>query len=232
MSKKVFLSIFLFAIVQMSLAQNCEKQFVDNMLSAYPENNAKLLIELQKHWPTKYTKTVNINGINVNQTHSIPDYSDTLCYINIGVVLGSKTGMKIDGGKCHLPKQDYLCYYDCNNIIFGESVIYSNNQIIGCVDKYKSKRKYQYDFYDYETISHDNLYRLLLDIQPDVTFRLAGQGNYIVYYIKDKQLMAICAPLMANERNAPYEVLTYKDCFEKYVKKLPWLYFSDKYFMY
>ena len=229
--KLIFLTLFL-AITNLSLAQNCVEKFVENMLAAHPANNAKLLIELQNHWPVKYTKTVNINGISVNQTHNVPDYSDTLSYINIGVVLGSKTGMKIDGGECRLPKQDYLCYYDCNNIIFGESVIYSNNQIIGCIDKYKSKRKYQYDFYDYETISHDNLYRLLLDIQPDVTFRLAGQGNYIVYYIKDKQLMAICPPIMSDEKNPPYEILTYQECFEKYINKLPWLYFSDKYFLY
>ncbi len=229
----------LFVVIAISLsiasnvcAQNCVEQFVDNMLAAYPANNAKLTTELIKNWPRVYKKVINYNGIYTSSTHKTPDYSDTLCYINIGVVLGSKTGMKINGSKGSLPKQDYLCYYDCNNIVFGESVIYSNKHIIGCIDKYKLKRKYQYEFNDYETITQDSLYRFLLDIQPDVTFRLAGQGNYIVYYIKDKQLMAICPPIMSNEKNAPYEILTYKECFEKYIKKVPWLYFSDKYFLY
>lgn len=69
MKAKVFLTFILLAITNLSLAQNCVEQFVENMLSAYADKNAELLIELQKHWPVKYTKTVNINGISVNQTH-------------------------------------------------------------------------------------------------------------------------------------------------------------------
>ena len=228
----IILLILSFLMISTYLsAHNCVEQFVDNMLAAHPDNNAKLIIELQKHWPATFTKTVNINGTYVNETHNVPDYSDTLSFINIGVVLGSKTGMKINRGKCNLPKQDYLCYYDYNNVVFGESVIYSNNQIIGCIEKYKHKRKYLFKFSDYETISNDNLYRLLVNIKPDLTFRLAGQGNFIVYYIKDNQLMSICTQIMTTERNAPYEILSYKECFEKYIKS-PLFYFSDIYFRY
>ncbi len=217
--------ILLFAIFSTNLsAQECIERFVENMIAVHSEKDAALSAELHKHWPTTYTKNVN-NKITYN---IVPKYSDTLRCINIGVVLGSPMGMKIDKGKGLLPKHDYLCYYDCNNIVFGESLIFYGKTIIGHVNKLQFKRKCIYDYSDAETIATDTIYNILIEVQPDIAFRLSGQGNLIVYYIKDKRLMAICPTILTgNQSIEQYEILTYEECYEKYLK-LPIFYFWNK----
>lgn len=217
--------ILLFAIIPTNLsAQECIERFVENMLAVHSETDAALSSELQKNWPTTYTKNVN----NKIMYDNVPKYSDTLRCINIGVVLGSKRGMKIDKGKGLLPKQDYLCYYDFNNVVFGESLLFYGNTIIGHINKLQYKRKCLYDYSDAETIANDTLYNILLGVQPDIAFRLSGQGNFIVYYIKDRQLMAICPTILTGNRTiVQYEILTYEKCYEKYLK-LPIFYFWNK----
>ncbi|MCR5455373.1 MAG: hypothetical protein K6F33_10335 [Bacteroidales bacterium] len=224
----------LFIVIAISLsiasniyAQNCIEHFVDNMLAAYSGNNAKLTIELRKNWPRVYTKTINNNGIYICSTKSAPAFSDTLSFINIGLVLGSKLGMKIDKGKRLLPKQDYLCYYDYNNVVFDESVVFCGDSLIGCINRFQSKNKCTYEFADRETILKDPIYRMLLDIRPDVAFRLSGHGTFILYYIKNRRLMAICSTQLSDNHLEPYEILTYEECYEKYLKQ-PVFYFGSK----
>ena len=224
----------LFVVIAISLsiasnvcAQNCVEQFVDNMLAAYLTNDAKLTTELKKNWPRVYKKVINNNGIYTSSTHNTPVFSDTLSFINIGLVLGSKLGMKIDKGKRLLPKQDYLCYYDYNNVVFDKSVVFCGDSLIGCINRFQTKTKCIYEFTDSETIQDDQIYRILLDIQPDIAFRFSGHGTYILYYIKDRQLMAICSSSLSNNTLEPYEIMTYEECYEKYIKQ-PLFYFGSK----
>ncbi len=85
-----------------------------------------------------------------------------------------------------------------------------------------------YDYSDAENIATDTIYNILIEVQPDIAFRLSGQGNLIVYYIKDKRLMAICPTILTgNQSIEQFEILTYEECYEKYLK-LPIFFFWNK----
>lgn len=221
-----FITIIFLLCYGNAFSQNCEERFVDDMLAAYRNNNYLYVSALKENWPATYNRYYCGNGESLQQKCLVPEYSESMQFINICLVSGSKLGLKLNKGKGLLPKQEYLCYYDCNSLVFYSSLIISENKIVGTMSSIPNKRGCKYIFNDYDSIEEDDLFILLLDIKPDVVFRLSGQGNFITYYIKDKQLMAICSTALFDSSEEPYEILSYSECYEKYLK-LPFFHFGN-----